>query len=55
MIRRKFIAQSAIALAGLSLSKTIFADALSLSKPVKKILVTGGAYGPPAVAFEMLD
>ncbi len=51
MIRRKFITQSAIALAGLSYSNTILAAALSTPKPLRKILVTGGAYGPPWIKY----
>jgi dipeptidase E len=46
MIRRKFLQQSLIAATGVALSQNLFANALSTSKPIKKILLTGGAYGP---------
>jgi dipeptidase E len=36
MVRRKFLA----------LSQNLLANAISTAKPVKKILLTGGAYGP---------
>jgi dipeptidase E len=46
MIRRKFIRQSLMAAAGIALPKTVLADALTAPKIKKKILLTGGAYGP---------
>ncbi|ASU32308.1 Type 1 glutamine amidotransferase-like domain-containing protein [Mucilaginibacter xinganensis] len=46
MIRRKFIRQSLIAATGAAFSNQIFALAPSPPKTTKKILLTGGAYGP---------
>ncbi|MGZ3872206.1 MAG: Type 1 glutamine amidotransferase-like domain-containing protein [Mucilaginibacter sp.] len=46
MIRREFIKQSIIAAAGITLSKVAVAESLSTPKITKKILLTGGAYGP---------
>lgn len=46
MIRREFIKQSAIAAASVALSKVAIAEGLPSPKITKKILLTGGAYGP---------
>ncbi|MDP9076610.1 MAG: peptidase E [Bacteroidota bacterium] len=46
MIRRKFLQQSLMAAAGVAFSQNLLADALSTQKTTKKILLTGGAYGP---------
>ena len=46
MIRRKFIRQSLIATAGVALSNTVLGNMLTTAKVTKKILLTGGAYGP---------
>jgi dipeptidase E len=46
MIRRNFIKQSLAVTAGIALSKSVLADILTTPKITKKILLTGGSYGP---------